>query len=79
MEVLGSDGMHVGTVDCIKGEDLILSKNDPSSGGAHRALPLEWVTRVEKDEVRLNETAATALANRTKAEDPSGSGKPICH
>jgi len=78
MKVMGSDGQHVGTVDCVKGANLILTKSDPASGGTHRALPLEWVTRVEQDEVRLNETAETARTNWTDAESSGGKGEAVC-
>ena len=34
MEVLGSDGAHVGTVDHLEGGDVIkLAKDDPDAGG----------------------------------------------
>ena len=41
MEVLGSDGKHVGTVDCTwKATDKIkLTKSDPKSGGQHHIIP----------------------------------------
>ena len=36
MEVIGSDGAHVGTVDYLEGSDKIkLTKSDPKSGGQH--------------------------------------------
>ena len=34
MEVVGSDGKHVGTVDHKEGDDrIILTKDDPKAGG----------------------------------------------
>jgi hypothetical protein len=34
MEVLGSDGQHIGTVDYLEGSsDIKLTKSDPKSGG----------------------------------------------
>jgi len=33
MEVVGSDGKHIGTVDHVEGSRLKLTKSDPSSGG----------------------------------------------
>jgi hypothetical protein len=49
MEVLGSDGKHVGTVDHLEGEDRIkLAKNDPAAGGKHHLIPVEWVNHVDK-------------------------------
>jgi hypothetical protein len=49
MEVIGSDGKHVGTVDHLEGEDRIkLTKNDPAAGGKHHLIPVEWVDHVDK-------------------------------
>jgi hypothetical protein len=31
MEVIGADGVHVGTVDCVKGERIVLSKADSTA------------------------------------------------
>jgi len=48
MEVLGSDGQHVGTVDHMEGEDLIkLTKSDVESDGLHHLIPLAWVDHVD--------------------------------
>jgi hypothetical protein len=61
MEVLGSDGKHVGTVDCTKGEDRIkLTKGDPQSGGQHHLIPLHFVQRVD-DKVYLTKPARQVL------------------
>ena len=43
MEVLGSDGQHVGTVDCMKDADK-LTKSDPS-GSRRPELPLRSFLR----------------------------------
>jgi hypothetical protein len=49
MEVIGSDGKHVGTVDYLEGEDHIkLTKTDPAAGGKHHLIPVEWVDHVDK-------------------------------
>ena len=48
MEVLGSDGVHVGTVDHLEGRDLVkLTKDDPDAGGEHHFIPLAWVDHVD--------------------------------
>jgi hypothetical protein len=55
MEVLGSDGAHVGTVDCTKGEDrIVLTKSDPKSGGEHHVIPMAWVDHVDAHVHRNN-------------------------
>src|SRR3546814_15878673 len=37
MEVMGSDGEHIGTVDKVRGDRIILTKSDPSAGGHHHS------------------------------------------
>lgn len=58
MDVVGSDGQHVGTVDdlCIK-----LTKNDPAAHGEHHIIKLDTVASVEGNTVRLNMPAAQAM------------------
>lgn len=42
MEVLGSDGQHVGTVDYMEGTDQIkLTKSDEDADGLHHFIPLQ--------------------------------------
>ena len=52
MEVLGSDGQHVGTVD-YRSSDIKLTKSDPKSDGQHHLIPLAWVDHVDQH-VHLN-------------------------
>lgn len=54
MEVVGSDSEHIGTVDCVKGDRLILTKSDPESGGVHHSLSCADVDRIEGDRVILD-------------------------
>ena len=60
MEVVGSDGEHVGTVDRTAGDRLILTKSDPESGGAHHSLMCTSVDRIEGDKVFLDVSAEDA-------------------
>jgi hypothetical protein len=60
MEVVGSDGEHVGTVDRGAGDRLILAKSDPDSGGVHHSLMCTVIDRVEGDKVVLDLTAEDA-------------------
>ena len=60
MEVVGSDGTHVGKVDKVRGDRIILAKSDPNAGGMHHSVPCGWVESVE-DKVTLNRTAASAM------------------
>jgi hypothetical protein len=59
MEVLGSDGTLVGTVDKIRGDRIILAKGDAAAGGLHHSIPCSWVETVEGT-VTLNRTAEEA-------------------
>jgi hypothetical protein len=61
MEVVGSDGGHVGTVDKIEGDTRIkLTKKDPASGGTHHYLPIDAVETIEGGKLRLDRSAADA-------------------
>ena len=60
MEVVGSDGEHVGTIDRVAGERLILTKSDPESGGAHHSLSCTDIGRIEGDKLILDCTADQA-------------------
>jgi hypothetical protein len=53
MEVTGSDGSHVGTVDCTRGDRIILTRSDEAAGGIHHSVPCGWVESVD-DKVVLN-------------------------
>lgn len=57
MEVLGSDGQHVGTVDKVEGNRIKLSKSDPAAQGQHQYIPLDSVGSVENNAIRLRQTA----------------------
>ena len=83
MEVVGSDDQHVGTVDRVAGDRIILTKSDPEAGGAHHSLMCTDVDRVEGDQVFLDlhrRTGETALARRkpqprlVRARGPGPSG-----
>ncbi len=62
MEIVGSDGHHVGKVDHVVGDDIQLSKLDLGAGLKHHMAPLAWVDRVEGDQVWLNRTRDAAKA-----------------
>jgi len=56
MEVVGSDGQHVGTVDHMEGKDKIkLTKHDPAAQGHHHLIPVKWVANVD-NKVHLSKT-----------------------
>ena len=62
MDVVGSDGEHVGKVDHVLGGEIELSKFDMGSGFKHHLIPLTWVEQIENDKVRLNLTREAAKA-----------------
>src|SRR3546814_8819069 len=60
MNVVGADGVHIGTVDHLEGERIKLTKAD-SGDGKHHYLPAGLVAAVEGDTVRLSANAANAV------------------
>jgi hypothetical protein len=60
MDVVGSDGKQIGTVDQIEGGDLKLSNKGPSAGGKHHLIPVDWVQRVDQ-KVHLKKSAVEAI------------------
>ena len=60
MEVVGSDGKHVGTVDHVEGDRIKLTKNDPAAQGQHHYLPLNVISTIDQNKIRLNQTASQA-------------------
>ena len=70
MEVVGNDDSHVGTVDKVAGDRLILTKSDPESGGAHHSLSCSEIDKVEGDKVMLD-CSADEARNRWRDESRS--------
>jgi hypothetical protein len=60
MNVVGNDDQHVGTVDKVAGDRIILTKSDPESGGVHHSLSCSQIDRVEGDKVILDCSADKA-------------------
>jgi len=60
MEVVGNDDQHVGKVDKVAGDRIILAKSDPDSGGVHHSLSCSEIDRVEGDRVILDCSADQA-------------------
>lgn len=67
MEVLGSDGEHVGTVDRVRGDRILLTKSDADADGRHHSIPSRWIASVD-DKVSLTKTAEEAR-NHWREED----------
>ncbi|MDX5331319.1 MAG: DUF2171 domain-containing protein [Caulobacteraceae bacterium] len=63
MEVVGSDGGHVGRVDHVLDGEIELAKLDLGSGLKHHMIPMTWVDRIEDEKVCLNLTQDAAKAS----------------
>jgi hypothetical protein len=61
MEVVGSDGKHIGTVDHKEGGDrVMLTKGDSKAGGHHHLISIDWVDYVDR-KVHLNKPSQKAM------------------
>jgi hypothetical protein len=72
MEVIGADGVHIGTVDRVENGKIKLTKPDSGEGrhkGHHHFIDLGLVAEVEGQTVRLSANAAVAV---TLEEERSG-------
>jgi hypothetical protein len=58
-EVVGSDGQHLGTVDKVWGDRIVLTRSDPEAGGHHHSIPCSWITNVA-ERVEISKTAEEA-------------------
>ena len=71
MEVIGADGVHVGTVDRVEGDRIKLTKKDSGAevqgaeggthAGHHHYISTGLVADVEGDKVRLSANADVAV------------------
>src|SRR5262249_15806670 len=75
MEVIGADGVHVGTVDRVTGDRIRLMAAERGKGrhkGHHHYIQLSLVADLEGDTVRLSANAANAVAFEEEASgDPT--------
>jgi len=76
MEVIGADGVHVGTVDHVEGDRIKLTKKDSgaqvaegsgSHEGHHHYISGGLVAKVEGDKVRLSANADVAVSMEEEA------------
>ncbi|WP_316173766.1 DUF2171 domain-containing protein [Bradyrhizobium sp. SZCCHNRI1073] len=64
MEVIGADGVHVGTVDRVDGNRIKLTRKDSGEGGHkghHHFIDKGLVAEVEGDKIRLSAIGAVAV------------------
>jgi hypothetical protein len=82
MEVIGADGVHVGTVDKVDGARIKLTKKDSGSHNHHHYISGGLVAAVEGEKVRLSANAANAVLLEEEADgraiaDSSGTLKKV--
>jgi hypothetical protein len=64
MEVIGADGVHIGTVDKVEGNRIKLTRKDSGEGahkGHHHYINRALVADVEGNKVRLSAIGAVAV------------------
>jgi hypothetical protein len=73
MEIIGADGVHVGTVDNVEGDRIKMTKQDSGSHrDHHHYIPAGLIAGIEGNQVRLSATGA----NATLFEEEEG-GEPL--
>jgi hypothetical protein len=76
MEVIGADGVHLGTVDRVEGDRIKLIRADSGMGHEehHHYIPRGLVAEVEGDRVRLsaNGDVAADLFEQEQSGEPIG-------
>ncbi|KQZ78268.1 hypothetical protein ASD64_13095 [Mesorhizobium sp. Root157] len=74
MEVIGADGVHIGTVDRIEGNRIKLTRKDSGEGshrGHHHYIPASLIAEVEGDRVRLSANSDVAVSFEEEQSDPT--------
>jgi hypothetical protein len=62
MEVIGADGVHIGTVDAVEGDRIKLTKQDSGSHKRHHHyLSAGLIAGIEGDTVRLSANGDAAV------------------
>lgn len=62
MEVIGADGVHIGTVDRVEGHRIKLTKADSGShGDHHHYFSAGLIAGIEGDKVRLSANGDAAV------------------
>jgi hypothetical protein len=85
MEVVGSDGGHLGTVDHVEYNRIKLRRSDPDAGGQHHWLAQSMIGAVEGNTVRLTMPAdqarqswqGEAAVQSPMGDAPAGMGGPF--
>lgn len=74
-EVVDESGQHIGTVDKVRGEKVIMTKNDPEAHGVHRSFTCSLLERVEDGKVYLSGSKDSIRSRLTeeRQDDQGGS------
>jgi len=75
MDIIGADGVHVGTVDRVEGGRIKLTKEDAGGGrhqGHHHYIEGGLVAGIEDGMVRLSANADVAVLDEEEED-----GKPL--
>lgn len=76
MNVIGADGVHLGTVDRVEGDRIKLTKADSGShGGHHHYISVGLIAGIEGDQIRLSANGANAAL----LEEEEGGGPLADH
>ena len=70
MEVIGADGVHIGTVDKVEGKRIKLTRKDSGEGshkGHHHFISTSLVAEVEGSKVRLSANSDVAVTFEEEA------------
>lgn len=71
-EIIGADGVHVGTVDRVEGRRIKLTKPDSGEGthkGHHHFIDIGLVADIEGEQIRLSANGDVAV---TLEEEETG-------
>ena len=74
MEIIGADGVHIGTVDRLEGDRIKLNKRDSGQGshqGHHHYVATALVAEIEGQKVRLSANADVAVTFEEEADGRS--------
>ena len=71
MEVIGADGVHIGTVDRVEGGRIKLVREDSGEGhhhAHHHFIAGDLVAEIEGDKVRLSANGDVAVLHEMEAD-----------
>lgn len=64
MEIIGADGVHIGTVDRVEGNRIKLTQKDSGEGrhkGHHHFIDRSLIAEIEGNKIRLSAIGAVAV------------------